>query len=193
MNRGIADVQPAAYTPVMQAMHWGTQAVVLCTYVAAWMIDDAPGAVERAWLIALHRSLGITILLLTGLRLLRRWHSRIPALPNETPLVLRVAARFNTAGMYGLLIVQPMLGLMASMLHDGRVVLFGVALPPMVRGNAAVAHLLFRLHSGCALAFLASLGLHAVAALYYYYSRNDRTPARMRPGALLARVKGSVR
>jgi cytochrome b561 len=57
------------FTGAMQAMHWITVILLLGAYSAAWMIDADSSSAETDWLVMLHRSFGVMILLLTGLRL----------------------------------------------------------------------------------------------------------------------------
>ena len=99
------------YTRAMQAMHWGTVALLLCGYLAAWMMDGASSPAEKAWMIMLHRSFGVTILLLTWVRLAVRLRTRVPPLPTAVPALQRLAARASVITLYAALIVQPLLGL----------------------------------------------------------------------------------
>ena len=82
LNRSAdGEAVPLAYSPAMQAMHWATLVLLICAYVAALMIDGAESRDPAAWLVMLHRSLGITILLVTAIRLAIRRQTRIPSLP----------------------------------------------------------------------------------------------------------------
>ena len=167
----------------MQAMHWGTVALLLCAYLAAWIIDGASSPAEKAWLIMLHRSLGVTILLLTWVRLAFRLRTRVPPLPAAVPAVQRLAARASVITLYAALIVQPLLGLAASMLHGGRIMLFGdVVLRPLLPVDRALAHQVFhQVHAWTALVSLALIGLHVTAALYQHFVRKDEVLAGMMP------------
>jgi hypothetical protein len=89
---------PLAYSPAMQAMHWATLVLLICAYVAAWMIDGAESRDPAAWLVMLHRSLGITILLVTAIRLAIRRQTRIPSLPADLTAIQRIAARTSAQG-----------------------------------------------------------------------------------------------
>ena len=171
------------YTRAMQVMHWGTVALLLCAYLAAWMIDGASSPVEKVWLIMLHRSFGVTILLLTWVRLAFRLRTRVPSLPADVPAVHRLAARASIITLYAALIVQPLLGLAASMLHGGRTMLFGdVVLRPLLPADRALAHEVFhRVHAWTALVLLALIGLHVAAALYHHFVRKDELMAGMLP------------
>ena len=171
------------YTRAMQAMHWGTVALLLCGYLAAWMIDGASSPAEKAWLIMLHRSFGVTILLLTCVRLAFRLRTRVPPLPADVPAVQRLAARASVITLDAALIVQPLLGLAASMLHGGRTMLFGdVVLRPLLPVAKALAHEVFhQVHAWTALVLLALIGLHVTAALYHHFVRKDEVMAGMLP------------
>jgi cytochrome b561 len=171
------------YRRAMQAMHWGTVALLLCAYLAAWMIDGASSPAEKAWLIMLHRSFGVTILLLTWVRLAVRLRTRVPPLPAAVPAVQRLAARASVITLYAALIVQPLLGLAASMLHGGRIMLFGdVVLRPLLPVDRALAHQVFhQVHAWTALVSLALIGLHVTAALYQHFVRKDEVLAGMMP------------
>jgi cytochrome b561 len=170
-----------AYTRAVQVMHWGTVALLLCAYLAAWMIDGASRPAEKAWLIMLHRSFGVTILLLTWVRLAVRLRTRVPPLPAAVPAVQRLAARASVITLYAALIVQPLLGLAASMLPGGRTMLFGdVVLRPLLPVDRALAHEVFhRVHAWTALVSLALIGLHVTAALYHHFVRKDEVLAGM--------------
>src|ERR1700722_1389507 len=113
--------QVLGYARAMQAMHWGTVALLLCAYLTAWMIDGASSPAEKALLIMLHRSFGVTILLLTWMLLALRLRTRLPLLPPDVPAVQCFAARASVVTF----IVQPLLRLAASMLHGGRTMLYG--------------------------------------------------------------------
>jgi cytochrome b561 len=176
-----------AYTHVMQTLHWGTSTLLLGVYAIAWTIDSASSPADTAWLITLHRSLGIAILLITVLRVVIRQRTRVPSLPANLPAAQPWLARIGAVSLYALLILQPMLGLAASVLHGDRIVLFGtLALPRLLTEDRAMAHALFQVHGTAASAFLALIGLHATAALYHHFVRHDHVLVAMLPGARMA-------
>lgn len=171
------------YSRVMQAIHWTTLTLLLSACLAAWMVDGAASREQAAWLVMLHRSLGMTILLMTPIRLAIRQRTRIPPLPDGLPAVQRIAARVSAALLYLLLTLQPLLGLTASQLHGDRVQLFGTfALPAWLPVNKPLAHQVFELHGWTAMAMLLLIGLHAAAALYHHFVRRDAVLAGMLPG-----------
>jgi superoxide oxidase len=175
--------QVLGYTRAMQAMHWGTVALLFGAYLAAWMIGSAASGAKAVWLVMLHRSFGVTILMLTGMRLAFRQRTRVPPLPADVPRVQRLAARASVVTLYALLIVQPLLGLTASMLHGDRLALFGSAVPLLALPvDRALAGQVFQAHGWIALLLLSLIGLHAAAALYHHFVRKDEVLAGMLPG-----------
>jgi cytochrome b561 len=184
-----ADTRTSGFTGPMRAMHWITVVLVLGTYSAAWMIDADSSSAEADWLVMLHRSFGVMILLITALRLALRQYTVVPKLPPDLPAVLCFAARANANLLYVLLILQIGLGLIGSMLHGDRIVLFGNAvLPIMLPVNRMLARTVFRIHGVTALLLLALIGLHVAAALYHHFVRKDEVMAGMLP-----RVRGRPR
>nr|WP_294560096.1 cytochrome b/b6 domain-containing protein [uncultured Rhodopila sp.] len=171
------------YSRVMQVIHWTTLALLLSACLAAWMIDAAGSREQAAWLVMLHRSLGMTILLMTPIRLAIRQRAGTPPLPAGLPAAQRIAARVTAGLLYALLGLQPLLGLAASQLHGDRVLLFGtIDLPAWLPANRPLAHQIFQLHGWTAMALLLLIGLHATAALYHHFVRKDAVLAGMLPG-----------
>jgi cytochrome b561 len=158
----------------MRLMHWTTVALLLSVYPLALAVEDAASASEARRLIMLHRSLGLTVLLVTLVRLMGRQRTRIPPLPADLPRSQRFAARANVVALYSLLLAQPVLGLTASWLHGDLVTFFGVvALPAPLALDRPLSRLLFWLHGWSALLLLAAIGAHVAAALYHHFIRKD--------------------
>ncbi len=168
----------------MGTMHWTSAMLLIGSYVTAWTISSATTSVEVAELTHFHRSFGLMILTLTAIRLVLRQRTRIALLPSDIPRFQRLAARLNVIGLYGLLFAQPLLGLMASMVHGDRLVLLGgFALPGALPVNRPLAHLLFEVHGMVALILLGLISMHVTAALYHHFVQRDDVLAGMLPGA----------
>ncbi len=180
-------VAAKTYTPVMQALHWANTALLSGAFIAAWTIHDTTNAADHAWRLMLHRSFGVTILLLTMIRLMVRQRTPIPPLPGDIPRLQRLAARINIIALYTQLLTQPLTGLAASVLHGDHIILFGAStLPAMLPINRPLAHAIFQVHGAAALVFLMSIGLHIAAALYHRVVRKDHVLATMLPMPRLA-------
>ncbi len=167
----------------MQAMHWTTVALMIGTCLAAWLIAATASREQAARLAMLHRSLGVTPMLFTMLRLANRQRTGLPPLPFDLPLAQRGSARASACLLYGLLLLQPLLGLAASLLHGDRVILFGsIEVPAWLPVDKPLAGRIFQLHGWTATALLALIGLHAAAALHHHFVRKDAVLAGMLPG-----------
>jgi cytochrome b561 len=186
MSRGteISSGAPrAGFASTMQAIHWGTAALLLGAYPAAWMVGTTAGSAGTDWLIMVHRSFGVAILLLTGIRLVFRQFTSVPSLPADVPVVLRCLARASDALFYVLLILQPLLGLVGSMLFGDHIVIFGgIVRPVLLPVKRTLGRQVFQIHGLVALLLLALIGLHVAAALYHHFVRRDRVLDAMLPG-----------
>lgn len=123
---------PRGYSWAMQTVHWLTPLLLITLYVRAWSIDGAGSREEAAWRVMMHRSFGLCLLLLTLLRLRLRQNTVLPKLPADLPRLQSLAARGMTIMLYGMLVLQPLLGLIASQLHGDRVRIFGILTLPLL-------------------------------------------------------------
>ncbi len=121
------------HTAAMRTMHWVSASLVVGSYATAWTVALATSTGGAAWLVLLHRSFGAVILTVTATRLIWRQRSRVPEPPADVPRLQRAAARANVVALYTLLLLQPLLGLTASMLHGDRLALLGgLVLPDLL-------------------------------------------------------------
>jgi cytochrome b561 len=173
----IALTRPAAgYTFAMEAMHWASVALCLGAFLVALGIGSA--SAEAAWLVMVHRSLSVTILMVIGLRLACRLCARLCRLPEKAPAVPRLAARASVIVLYILLVAQPLMGLSASMLYGDRIVVFGrIEVPSFLAENEPLARQILQVHGWAALLLLALIGLHVGAALRDRFVRHDEALA----------------
>jgi cytochrome b561 len=174
---------PRVYSSVMRSIHWITLSMLISVYTLAWSIDGAGSHDQAVWLVMMHRSLGLSVMLLTLFRLGCRRVTRVPALPYGIPEPQRLTAKAVTIALYLLLFLQPLLGLLASQLHGDHINIFGVfVLPSVLAANRALSRQIFTLHGTVALLLLALIGLHACAALYHHFVRRDGVLTGMLPG-----------
>ena len=183
--RTVTEVQPAivparpaaGYTLAMEAMHWASVALCLGAFLVALGIGSAVSA-EAAWLVMVHRSLSVTILMVIGLRLAWRLCAHLCRLPAKAPAVPRLAARASVVVLYILLVAQPLMGLSASMLYGDHIVVFGrIEVPSFLAENEPLARQILQVHGWAALLLLVLIGLHVGAALRDRFVRHDEALA----------------
>ncbi len=188
MGNGSNSAQ-ARYSTVAIVLHWLIGALVIFEIGLGHNMEDAAGPTKFA-VFQLHKSIGVTILLLVALRLLWRFMRRPPAVSAtgwEKTLAYIVHGLF-----YVLLFALPITGWIA--ISTGRVVvptlLFG-AIPwpdaPGFSGMAAAARESWNeaaefIHVNLANLMLVLFALHVLGALKHHFIDRDADIARMAPG-----------
>lgn len=165
-----------------RVLHWlMAPLVIVMLFVGIGMV-----ATVSSWhqtLIAIHRPLGIAILLLVIVRLIVRLTHRVPALPDDMPRWQQFIAHVSHWVFYGLLFAMPLVGW--SMLSAGGfpIHLFGaVYLPPIVPQGVRLYAFLRSAHTVLALLLFATFLAHLGAALFHALVRRDGVFASMTRG-----------
>ena len=188
-SRGSAVVARATlkferYDRVMKTMHWTTLFLVAATYAVVWSSGAAATKEQQAVLVQVHRSLGVTIFVLTLFRLAWRSRARLPGLPADLPTIQIMAARATQYLLYALLLVQPVLGLLHSIALGARIDLFFlIELPAMMGRDKVLSKMAISAHDLVANLMLVVVALHATAALFHHFVRRDAEMKGMLPGA----------
>ncbi len=176
--------RPDRFDSLTIAAHWGTLLLLVVTFVAAWTFGRATDAATAEGALLLHRSTGV---LLWGLTLIRLgWkHSfgRAAALPDSVSRLQRAAARANEYGLYLLLVLQPITGLLQSALRGKAFPLLGVTVPALLTRDRPLTKVFHNIHEISAWALLALIALHASAALFHHFALRDGVLRAMLPGA----------
>jgi cytochrome b561 len=176
----------ARYGLIAIFFHWLTAALILTNWLlphlAAFMArTDAPRV------IALHRSIGATVLVLVLLRAAWRFVSPPPSLPGGTAVVVRVAAHLGHAALYLLMIAVPVLGILFTWASGRALSVWGVVeLAPPAWVDPDLHDTFRSLHETCANAILWLIGFHVLAVLVHHHVFKDRLLDRMLP----ARFRG---
>jgi cytochrome b561 len=127
-----------------------------------------------AILVAIHRPLGIAILVLAVLRVINRWLNPPPPLPDSVPPLQRVVAQASHYMLYALMFLLPIVGWAMLSAAPYPITLFGaLRMPPLLSPDAAVYVVLRRLHTVLAYVFFATILMHLAAALLHGLIRRD--------------------
>lgn len=164
---------PARFPLAIRLLHWTMALLILAMlFIGFAMVSTAGPA--YASLIALHRPLGIAILLLAALRLAIRLATGAPPLPADLPHVQQRAARGAHLLLYLAMIGLPLIGW--AMLSAGGYpvrLTAGFVLPPIVPRDALAYGLLRQAHGLIAFAFFALILGHLTIALIHGFVRRD--------------------
>jgi cytochrome b561 len=172
-----------AYTPVARTLHWLTTILVLGLVVVGIVMVWMPRGPLQDQLYNLHRSTGALVLLLAIIWLTYRLtHPPLP-LPADIPPSQRFAAESVHWALFALLIVQPIVGWVATSAYRAPIIVYGLfELPPIWPEDRALSERLFGVHHLFGLLMAALVLGHAGAALHHHFIRRDRVLMRMVSG-----------
>lgn len=164
---------PNRFHPAIRLLHWTMALLILAMlFIGVAMVSTAEPA--YASLIALHRPIGIAILLLAAIRLAIRLRTGAPLLPADLPPMQQRAARGVHVLLYLAMIGLPLIGW--AMLSAGGYpvrLTSTLILPPILPQDALAYGLLRQAHGLIAFAFFALILGHLTVALVHGFIRRD--------------------
>ena len=169
------------YTRTAIALHWLTFALIATGFtLGRWMVD-LPIAPQTLRAYAYHKWIGITVFLVTLVRLAWRVAHPVPP-PAGMPAWQRRAAVASHVSLYVLMLAIPVSGWIYSSASGVQVVYLGIVpLPNLVAKDNALAAVLKSVHYTLNFTLLALVLVHAGAALRHYFVERDRVLLRMLP------------
>jgi cytochrome b561 len=167
---------------IAQTFHWVIVALVIVQVTLAEMADDLPNGMRKLTLLARHKSVGITILMLVILRLGWRSLNPHPPLPDNLKPYERKVAHFTHAALYTLLFAVPLSGWMMSSARGFPVSWFGFfQLPDLVPKSRPLYDALLVTHHTLAWTLIGVIVLHVAGALKHHFWHKDDVLRRMLP------------
>jgi cytochrome b561 len=165
--------QGPRFTLISRWLHWLMAVMVLAMLFLG--IGMAASVSERyTLLVAIHRPLGMAVLVLAAIRLVNRLFHAPPRLPDSLPPLQRVAAKASHILLYALMFIMPLLGWAMLSAAPYPVVIFGsVQLPPILPQNPVLYALLRKLHTDFAYLLFGVFLAHLGAALMHGLIRRD--------------------
>ena len=182
--RAYSPGEAQGYLPAARFFHWLTAALVLTMVpIGITMANADLGAAVEDPLYHIHRSLGALVLAITPVRLIYRLGHPAPPLPAETPAWQEFAARFTHWALYAFLIVQPIIGWIATSAYRAPTLFFWLfELPPIWPENRPFSEAMFIVHRSLGIVIAALVVVHIGAALYHHFILRDRVLRRMVSG-----------
>lgn len=176
MNKG-----EARYSSAAIALHWLTAALIVANLLLGISMVPLPLSPRKLHWYAWHKWIGITVFLLTCLRLC--WRLLVAPPPAVAmPAWQRRAAAASHALLYALLLVIPLSGWVYSSATGVQVVYLGlIPLPDLVPKDKALAEVLKQTHIALNFTLFMLVCLHAAAALKHHFIDRDAALARMLP------------
>ena len=167
---------------VSMALHWLVVVLILMMAVIGLTMGDLPNGPDKVWVYALHKSIGITILVLVVLRLAWRLYAGAPGPVAGTPGWQERIASLTHWALYALLLAMPLSGWVLNSASGFPLQWFGLFNLPALAGRDHDLHeLAEEAHELLFWILVALVVAHAAAAFYHHLFQRDATLARMLP------------
>ena len=177
----------ARWGPVSQLLHWLVVLLILVQATAGLLMTEMRNSPDKVQVYALHKSFGLTILVLAILRLAWRWYAGTPRPVPGMPRWQERVARLSHWGLYALLFAIPISGWLLNSVAGYPLQWFGLFnLPALVGQDQDLRETARDLHALLFWTLVALALAHAAAAFYHHLFQRDATLARMLPSAWLA-------
>jgi cytochrome b561 len=167
------------YNDVTQIVHWITALLIFTTLPVAWIMQSMTHGARRDVYVDAHKSIGITILLLTMVRLL--WRVRCGAPRELLSPILSVLAKSSHWALYVLLLAMPLTGYIQSAATDHAAAFFWLVQIPPLPHNQTVGDAALFIHNVLRWPLYALIALHLLAVLVHVAWLRDSTLERMLP------------
>jgi cytochrome b561 len=181
MSSTNAERRPLRFSAGMIAIHWTTAILIVAVVVLAWTWPSGP-ARDSSFVLPLHETAGLTILVLTAVRIAIRAGR---AMPPESAMLTRFEAamsRITHLLLYAILIAMPASGFLWATSRGKPVDVVGLfTIPPLLPASAALHDAASLIHSAGQYAVYAIVGLHVAGALFHLAVRRDDVMPRMLP------------
>lgn len=174
----------SSYDGPQRAFHWGMAALILLAIafgLAAYLMPESASQMRRSATFV-HKSLGMTALVLVALRIVYRLVVGAPPYAAALERLTAVAAHGAHFALYALMIGLPLAGYLASSARGREIPWFGLFdWPSLAPRDAALGRLAGGAHFWLAWAFLGVLALHLAAVVWHALVKRDEVFARMWP------------
>jgi len=187
----MSDSGQRRYNRVAMALHWIIALAIISMIPFGWWMSDLPNSLDKLQYYQLHKSAGLTVLVLSLVRLGWRLTHRVPPFPPGMAGWERTAATAAHWGFYVLMIAMPLAGwamVSASPIGVPTDYFFLFhwphlpVLPDLPEATRERLNETFEfIHSKMAWAFIALLVLHVGAALKHQFHERVDLLQRMIP------------
>lgn len=171
------------YGSLSIALHWLMLALLVAVYATIELREIYPkGSDPREALKTWHFMLGLSVLLLVGLRLLARATASVPAITPTPAAWQALLAKLIHLALYAFMIGMPLAGWLMLSAAGKPIPFFGLELPALIGANKELATQIKEVHETVGTVGYFLVGAHALAALFHHYVIRDNTLLRMLPG-----------
>jgi cytochrome b561 len=168
------------YTAPAVVLHWLAALLIFVAFPLGLSMQELPLSPLKLRLYSYHKWIGITVLLLAGLRVAWRLSHRPPPLPDSIAGWQRRASAAVHGLLYLLILAIPLSGWLMSSAKGFQTVWFGVLpLPDLVGKSRELGELLEDVHAWLNYTLLALVILHVVGAIKHHFIERQSFLQRM--------------
>ena len=185
MRRTVTTPLPVMNTPdtfglISRYAHWSSATLILCLVPMGVYIAVLPTySPDRSLFVAVHETLGVTVLVLILLRLAWRARSSPPALPTGLKAWERRLASVMQKVVYSIIIGLPVTGLLLVTTQGEPIELYGWVVPLPAWSGDGTAWLFCVLHNQILpMLFYAVIAMHLGAVLKHHFVARRRGDVR---------------
>ena len=178
-----------SYTRTAKILHWLVTLAILFMLALGWSFGFFPKGNLKSFLLQLHKSIGITILLLSFLCLGWRLMHKAPPFPASMSIWEQRAAHIGHVLLYVMMIGMPLSGwaIVSAESHNIPLILYGVLpwphvlVPSDLQHREEMADILDDVHADAAYVVAVLAVGHIAAALKHHFIAHDGILLRMAP------------
>ena len=169
------------YSGVSIFLHW-TIALMAVAQIILISLHDKAAEGDRTWIVG-HASVGMTILVLTLVRLAGRLTEPWIPMPVDTPRWQKLLARTTHVGFYLVLLAMPLAGWAAFSAFGRPIEWFGLFELPMLPmpQSRDLGRDIMEMHELAAKLLYVLIGLHVLGALKHQFVDRDNEVRKMLP------------
>ncbi|MGE3147895.1 MAG: cytochrome b [Pseudorhodoplanes sp.] len=177
--------QVGGYSSAAKLLHWLIALCVLAILPVAWWMNNTTNQELGGQLYTVHKSLGMTILILMTLRIVYRLAAGAPAAYAGLNRLEKALSSAVHGLLYLLLFLMPLVGWVANSAYGMKTPFWGLfEFPQIIAKNEALSERLFTLHKYVGWVVAAVVVLHVAGALKHYVIDRDGVLQRMLPRSL---------
>ncbi|HMM47534.1 MAG TPA: cytochrome b [Thiobacillaceae bacterium] len=161
---------PGRYSTPAVLLHWLVALLIFVAFPLGVYMHELPLSPDKLKLYSYHKWIGITVLMLMGIRIAWRLTHTPPPLPRDLASWQKRLGALVHGLLYVLMIAIPLSGWLMSSAKGFPTVWFGVLpLPDLVAKNRELGDLLTEVHEILNFVLLASIILHVIGALQHHF------------------------
>jgi cytochrome b561 len=165
-----------------KTLHWLIVLMILAQWYLGLHALSLGNSPAKIGVFALHKSIGMTVLMLAIVRLVWRWLNPVPSLDGLAKPWERRLAHLSHVLLYGLIFAMPLTGWLMSSARNFPVSWFKLfQWPDLVQPDEALFHQLQWLHKHLFITLVVVAALHILGALKHHFIDRNELLKRMLP------------